>query len=60
MGGGLGWVALIGMVAIIAVVFWAMSRNKADTKSEKMTEDATRRLYDEQDADDKARDEGRL
>ncbi|AQR74915.1 hypothetical protein [Sphingomonas sp. LM7] len=56
--------SLQGILVIVAPILlgfaiaWAMFHNKGSRREIQATEDATRRMYDQQDLDDKARDKG--
>jgi hypothetical protein len=57
-GGSLwGMMTVVGPIIIIAVLMWAMLRNRTLTRAEKeRSEQATRELYEESDRASKARD----
>lgn len=51
------WVMTIaGPILLAAVLLWAMSHNKTSRAEKQRTEDATRRLYEEQNAADEERE----
>lgn len=59
-GAGAGWslITIIGPILLAAVILFAVIRNRQSSKaSVRRTEAATRDLYQEQDAADKALDE---
>ncbi|WP_147414241.1 hypothetical protein [Sphingomonas gilva] len=61
MTGGLwGLLTILGPIVLAAVLIWAILRNRGNRRGIERTEDATRRNYAEQNAEDKARDEGKL
>lgn len=61
MTGGLwGLLTILGPIVLAAVLIWAMLHNRSSRREIERTEEATKRLYEEQNADDQARDEGRL
>jgi hypothetical protein len=49
---------IVGPILIAIAIAWAMFHNKGSRREVQATEDATRRMYDEQDREDKARDNG--
>ena len=51
--GGLSWglQTIIGVALLAAILLWAVLRNKSSAEDEQHTEDATRRLYEEEDAE---------
>ena len=52
-GGGLWAIIVIGgFVVLAAAIAWAMKRNKVSPEQNRRTEEATRRMYDAQSADD--------
>lgn len=52
-----GLIVILGPIVLIAAIAWAMYNNKRSRRQVAQTEEATARLYDEQGAADKARDE---
>ena len=55
MGGDIwGLITIIGPVLLVVAIVWAMLNNKRSARAEAKTEEATRRMYDAQDRDDKA------
>lgn len=58
LGGGLwGVMTILGPIVLAAVILWAILHNRTSKQQERRTEEATRRMYDEQSAED-ARREG--
>lgn len=49
-------VVFVGAMLLLGVLIWARAKNKVMPKEFDRSEQATRDLYREQDADDKARD----
>lgn len=58
--GGILWFAIkfIGPVVLLAALAWAIWRNKKSTIPESVTENATRRLYAEEDRRERAGSDG--
>ncbi|MFS0738301.1 hypothetical protein ABC347_14750 [Sphingomonas sp. 1P06PA] len=56
--GGMGWslITIIGPIVLAVVLIWAIFRNRTSKAELDRTEQATRELYREQDAVDKAMD----
>ena len=52
-----GLMTIVGPIVLAAVLLWAIFHNKGSKSQVDRTEDATRRLYDEQDRADNARGE---
>ncbi|PCD03736.1 hypothetical protein COC42_05130 [Sphingomonas spermidinifaciens] len=53
-----GVVVIVGPIILAGIIAWAMLRNRGASRHEvERTEAATRRLYDEQNAEDIAREE---
>lgn len=53
-----GIIVIVGPILLAAAIGWAMFHNKGTRREVQATEYATRRMYDAQDRDDKARDNG--
>jgi hypothetical protein len=53
-----GIMVIAGPILLALAIAWAMLRNRGSKRDVARTEDATRRMYDQQDRDDKARDNG--
>ena len=51
-----GILVIVGPILLIGAIVWAMVNNRQSRRGERHTEQATRNLYQEQDADDKLRD----
>lgn len=51
-------IVIVGPILLAIAIAWAMFHNKGSRREVQATEDATRRMYDEQDREDKARDNG--
>ena len=47
---------IVGPILLAAAIIWAMMHNRGSKREVQATEDATRRMYDAQDVDDKVRD----
>lgn len=47
-------VVVVGPIVLLAAIAWAIVNNRRSREDEARTEEATRRRYAEQDADDKA------
>ena len=45
---------IVGPILLGAVLLWAILNNRRTPKQEQQTEEATRRMYDEQNREDKA------
>ena len=57
LGGGLWSVlTILAPIALAAVLLWATLHNRTSRAQKRQTEEATRRLYEEQNAEDAARD----
>jgi hypothetical protein len=58
--GGFNWALLkfVGPIVLLAAIAWAILRNRASRRSETVTEDATRRLYREEDQRERHGDDG--
>lgn len=54
-----GIMTIVGPILLLAALGWAMLNNRRTARERQRTEEATRRMYDEQDADDKAREGAR-
>ena len=54
-----GVMVIVGPILLALAIAWAMFRNRGDSSAKDVarTEEATRKLYDEQDREDKLRDE---
>lgn len=53
-----GIIVIVGPILLAIAIAWAMFHNRGTPREVQATEDATRRMYDEQDREDKARDNG--
>ncbi|HEX8301841.1 hypothetical protein [Sphingomonas sp.] len=51
-----GMMSVLGPILLAAAIIWAMLHNRGTRAEVQRTEDATREMYDAQDADDKVRD----
>ncbi|MDP5279725.1 hypothetical protein Q9Q95_12395 [Sphingomonas sp. DG1-23] len=51
-------IVIAGPILLALAIAYAMFRNRGSRREVQATEDATRRLYDAQDREDKARDKG--
>ncbi len=49
-----GLLNVIGPIILIAAIAWAVLHNRRTPREEARTEEATRQMYDAQNADDKA------
>lgn len=49
-----GILVIAGPILLVAAIAWAALNNRQSRRGERQTEQATRDLYREQDADDKA------
>ena len=49
-----GVLTIVGPLLLGAVLLWAILNNRRSRQAEQRTEEATRRMYDEQNRDDKA------
>lgn len=54
-----GLMVIVGPILLAIAIAWAIFRNRSSASPKEIarTEEATRRLYDEQDREDKLRDE---
>ena len=50
-----GVLVIVGPILLVAAIAWAALNNRQSRRGERRTEEATRDLYREQDADDKLR-----
>lgn len=55
--GGIQWAlqTVVGPILLVAVLIWVMLHNRASRREKQRTEEATTRLYDEEEAADRAR-----
>ncbi|TGX53632.1 hypothetical protein E5A73_12480 [Sphingomonas gei] len=53
-----GILVIVGPILLALAIAWAMLRNRSSREDIARTENATRELYDQQDREDKARDNG--
>jgi hypothetical protein len=53
-----GIIVIAAPILLALAIGYAMLRNRGTKREIRHTEDATRRMYDQQDRDDKARDNG--
>lgn len=53
-----GLMVIVGPILLAIAIAWAIFNNRGSRREVRHTEDATRRMYDQQDRDDKARDNG--
>ena len=53
-----GVMVIVGPILLAVAIAWAMFRNRSDSSAKDIahTEEATRKLYDEQNLEDKLRD----
>ena len=51
-----GIMVIVGPILLAAAIIWAMRHNRGSRGQVQRTEEATRRMYDAQDIDDKVRD----
>ncbi|WP_343517996.1 hypothetical protein [Sphingomonas sp.] len=57
LGGGLwGAMTILGPIVLAAVILWAMLHNRTSKRQKERTEEATRRNYDAQSAEDTRRE----
>ena len=51
--GGIGWglQTVIGVLLLSAVLLWVLFRNRSTPEEDERTEEATHRLYEEEDAE---------
>ena len=49
-----GVLTVVGPILLAAIIIWAILNNRRSPSDEAHTEAATRRMYDEQDREDKA------
>ena len=57
LGGGLwGVMTILGPIVLAAVLLWAILHNRTSKRQKDRTEDATRRNYDAQNAEDARRE----
>jgi hypothetical protein len=56
-GGSWGIITIVGPLLLVAVLAWAMLRNRSSRARREGTEDSTRRLYKEEDAAHRGEDE---
>ncbi|MBW4330658.1 hypothetical protein KY084_07175 [Stakelama sp. CBK3Z-3] len=49
-----GVLTVVGPILLAAVIIWAILNNRGSAREKSHTEAATRRMYDEQDREDKA------
>ena len=61
MTGGLwGLLTILGPIVLAAALIWAMLHNRSSRREIERTEEATKKLYEEQNADDEAREKRQL
>jgi hypothetical protein len=53
-----GLMVVVGPILLALAIGWAIFNNRGSRRDVQHTEDATRRMYDQQDRDDKARENG--
>ena len=53
-----GVLVIVGPIVLALAIVWAMFRNHGSRREVERTEAATRELYERQDREDKARDNG--
>jgi hypothetical protein len=54
-----GLIVVVGPIVLALAIAFAIFRNRGTAREVQRTEEATRRMYDLQDRDDTARDQGR-
>ena len=52
-----GLIVIVGPILLALAIAWAIFRNRNATTDIAVTEEATQKLYDEQDREDRLRDE---
>jgi hypothetical protein len=58
LGAQWGLLTIIGPIVLAAAILWAMLHNRGSKREVERTEEATREMYDQQNRDDKARQNG--